>query len=176
MGKRGVIILVIVISLAVVLFSNIFEKDYELREVSQVTGCTVDGYCGTAVSTNGEFTLVIGDKFREEFYNKYLESKEKEFLFCLTGFKKSLTYYITDYYEPNYLESEKGRAVYSSCRNDSIGTLHNHYNPTNEDYFCQLSARDIYTFGQSNDDLMGIICGKKIVFIHKSDLKPVHLK
>lgn len=172
MGKRGVIVF-LVIAMALVLGARSFtEKPNQLAEVSQVTGCTVDGYCGGDSDGKKTFTVIISSSIDSKINRMYMQN-EKEFLLCLFGQKAGNKYYVNGFSEPSYVESFEGRAVYSFCSNTSIATIHNHFNPDDDEEMCQLSARDIYTFGQGGEDLMGIICGiNRYVFIHKSDLRP----
>ena len=175
MGKRGVIVF-LVIAMALVLGARSFtEKPSQLAEVSQVTGCTVDGYCGGDSDGKKTFTVIIPSSIDLEI-NRMYEQNEKEFLLCLSGQRIGDEYYVKKFSEPSYVESFERKAVYSFCSNTSIATMHNHFNPDNDEMLCQLSARDIYTFGQGGEDLMGIICGVgKYVFIHKFDLKPAEV-
>lgn len=166
MRKRGVLLFLfaIVLAVAAVFYTSSGKVEGGL-EVAQVTGCATANCVGSS-------TVTLSSSLNSALNNLYVAS-ENEFVACLLGKKYGSEYNLVSYSLPSHVETKEGGAIYSSCSNDSLGVLHNHYNPSGDEYLCQLSARDIYTFGQDGSDLMGIICGKdKYVFLHKSDLKP----
>lgn len=172
MGKKVIVIAVLAIVLAVSFLA--FRPEQKLLSLSQVTGC-FDGVCGGSDGSFGQYEIDISSEIGDELNRLYSESGSKEFVLCLKGNKFMKSYSIEGLETPDYIDSKDGGITYNYCE-DSIGTLHNHYNPSNDDYYCQFSARDIYAFGQGNDDVMGIICGNsRYVFMHKSDLMPMEV-
>jgi len=176
MGKRGVILLfAIMLIFGLLIISRIDNR--QLMEVSQVTGHSVsrEGSPFT-LAISETLMLAINETLIDEFNRPYLESGEKEFLLCLDGEREGNAYVLTGFYEPSYSNRSNGKVIYSGCQN-AIGTLHNHYNPTNDEYFCQFTARDICTVCQGEEDIMGIICGQgQLVFMHKDDLREIRVK
>ena len=92
----------------------------------------------------------------------------EEFVWCLEGEVVGGVVFVTGYFVPEVSESSEGEVHYASCKSGGwnnvkyglfllddgvVGTVHNHINGN-----CMMSFRDAYTFGSSDDELMGIIC------------------
>lgn len=98
--------------------------------------------------------ISLPNEFVEILNSRYIESGEKEFVYCLNGVIDENTAVITNYEEAEIIgESIEDYSIQVKCPFNSIGTIHNH--PSG---ICSLSDVDSYTFGNSRHEIIGIIC------------------
>jgi len=115
------------------------------------------------------------DGFTAKLNELYATSTD-EFVLCLNGKIDNGIAVITSYHSPKEYKADENDIVFSSCSNfdffeifkkeKHLGTIHNHPSSV-----CHLGYMDCYSFGKSNDAIIGIICGEDTVhFFTPKDL------
>jgi proteasome lid subunit RPN8/RPN11 len=101
-------------------------------------------------------TIIIESDVNNRLYELYQESGDVEFVACIKGDYNNGRYQIYDLEEvPTVSKSIAAIEAQDCSKLNNLGTIHSH-----PDGICEPSKQDIYTFGQKNDLLMGIICKK----------------
>lgn len=86
-----------------------------------------------------------------------------EFAFCLKGKIQDGVAMVNSYEEAEVV-SYGDLTLHAKCPLNIIGTIHNH-----NEGICSLSPQDVYTFGKSDHEIIGIICGQDNVYFYTSN-------
>ena len=101
-------------------------------------------------------TIIIESDINNRLYELYQQSGDVEFVVCIKGNYNNGRYQIYDIEEiPTVSKSVAAIEAQSCSKLNHLGTIHSHPGGV-----CEPSKQDIYTFGQKNDILMGVICEK----------------
>ncbi|MBI2667928.1 hypothetical protein HYX17_04140 [Candidatus Woesearchaeota archaeon] len=100
--------------------------------------------------------IIIESDVNNRLYELYQENGNVEFVACLKGKYSNKRYQIYDIEEIKTITKSVAAVESQGCSKiNNIGTIHSH-----PEGLCEPSKQDIYTFGQKNDLIMGIMCSK----------------
>lgn len=169
--KKNRIILVAVLlfsSLSLILAFSMF-LDIKMNDIQGIMQTSQITYVnGSKVYIPQNFINIWNDRY---------ESENTEFLYCLYGgITDDNDFVITDITTTTILEYSESSISYIPCKRNReyLGNIHSHPQPETRyaRASCELSQRDIFTFGKENQALTGVICGTNdVVMYGQHDLK-----
>ena len=109
-------------------------------------------------------TVYLPTEYSATLDSRY-KSDRSEYIYCLYGKEFEDGFLITSIGETDVTYSDTETINYVSCdkKRDYLGTVHSHPQPDQLGWVatCDLSKRDIYTFGADQATVTGVICGEK---------------
>ena len=118
---------------------------------------------------------IIIEQSMLDLWNSRYKSDVKEYIYCLYGETYDDGYVVTNIKETIVTDSSHEMIKHYQCDGGNlIGTIHSHPQPNIPGSYstCDLSKRDIYTFGYTKNALSGVICGEdKLAFYSTKDFE-----